>query len=218
MPLQNRVDPYGTIFRSPARGTMMGNRGGVLHNEERMIVRRYKSRRWIACLLDFRGRWRRVMTPGRYTELFFLDEAVAFAAGHRPCAECRRDRFLAFQNAWKLRRANRLQAARAGDIDLVLHRYRIDEKGRKVTYKAPLRSLPNGCFIEIDGAASLVWDDALLLWTPDGYAKKAPRPRGMTVTVLTPRPIVECFRHGYQPETHASRAALAGYGIAMVRP
>jgi hypothetical protein len=182
---------------------MMGNRGGALHNEQREVVRRYKTRRWITCLLQFRGRRRVVMTPGRYTELFFLDEAVAFAAGHRPCAECRHDRFLAFQNAWK--RAGLLQPARADNIDLVLHRHRIDPRGSKVTYETTLQSLPNGSFIAIDGAAWLVWDDALLLWTPEGYAEKVPRPDGVIVTVLTPRPIVECFRHGYQPATHDSR-------------
>lgn len=90
MPLQNRVDPFGNIFRTAARGTMLGNRGGALHNSDREIVRGYKSRRWITCVLEFRGRQRIVMSPNLYTELFFLDEAVAFAAGHRPCAECRR--------------------------------------------------------------------------------------------------------------------------------
>ena len=84
MPLENRVDPFGNIFRSPARGTFMGNRGGALHNESREIVRTYKRRRWITCVLEFRGRHREIMAPRRYTELFFLDEAVAFAAGHRP--------------------------------------------------------------------------------------------------------------------------------------
>lgn len=210
MPLQNRVDPYGTIFRSPARGTMMGNRGGALHNEEREVVRGYKSRRWIACVLEFRGRRRSVMSPGRYTELFFLDEAAAFAAGHRPCAECRRGRFLAFQNAWKRCRADPGQAARADDIDRDLHRHRIDRQGRKITYEAALGSLPNGCFVEMDGAAALAWGDALLLWTPGGYARKIPRRDGLRVTVLTPEPIVECFRQGYEPGTHESRKLLIG--------
>src|SRR5580700_6521211 len=100
MPLQNRVDPFGALFRTDARGTMMGNRGGALHNSEREIIRSYKSRRWIACVLEFRGRRRTVMSERRYTELFFLDEAVALAAGHRPCAECRRERFNAFKTAW----------------------------------------------------------------------------------------------------------------------
>ena len=102
MPLQNRVDPHGAIFRSPARGTFMGNRG-ALHNDRQEIVRPFKVERWIACVLEFKGRQRTVMAPGRYTELFFLDEAVALAAGHRPCAECRRDRFNAFRKAWMRR-------------------------------------------------------------------------------------------------------------------
>src|SRR5690349_1431107 len=104
MPLQNRVGPCGDIFRSTARGTMMGNRGGPLHNEARELVRLSKSNRWITCRLEFKGRHRCVMSPGRYTELFFLDEAVALAAGHRPCAECRRERYIVFKDAWK--RAN----------------------------------------------------------------------------------------------------------------
>src|SRR3984885_2974236 len=101
MPLQNRVDPFGNLIRTLARGTLMGNRGGALHNIEREIVCSYKSRRWITCVLEFRGRHRTVMSEGRYTELFFLDEAVALAAGHRPCAECRRKRFNAFKAAWQ---------------------------------------------------------------------------------------------------------------------
>jgi hypothetical protein len=198
VPLQNRVDPFGAIFRTPARGTVMGNRGGALHNDEREIVRSWKSRRWITCVLEFRGRKREVMSPRRYTELFFLDEAVAFAAGHRPCAECRRERFRAFQSAWGA-------GACADEMDLALHRARID-RGRKVTYETDLESLPDGAMIAIDGAAYLVWSDALVLWTPQGYARTDPRPAGMRVTVLTPRPAVECFHRGYRPEIHDSLA------------
>src|SRR5271155_1761722 len=120
MPLQNRVDPFGNLIRTPARGTMMGNRGGALHNGDREIVRSYKSRRWIACVLEFRGRRRIVMSERRYTELFFLDEAVAFAAGHRPCAECRRESFNAFKHAW--RRAGGLtDLPFADEMDSELH-------------------------------------------------------------------------------------------------
>jgi hypothetical protein len=200
--LQNRVDPFGKIFRTPARGTFMGNRGGALHTPEREIVRSFKSRRWIACVLEFRGRRRVVMTPGRYTELFFLDEAVAFAAGHRPCAECRRARYNDFKNAWHTRNAS------ADEIDLELHPARIDKRKGKVTYSEKLGRLPNGCFVEIEGSAWLVWDGALLQWTPEGYARKISRPSEAMVTVLTPGPIVECFRRGYQPEIHESARAL----------
>jgi hypothetical protein len=205
MPLQNRVDPCGTIFRTPTRGTLMGNRGGALHNESREIVRRYKSRRWIACLLEFKGRYRTVMSPRRYTELFFLDEAVALAAGHRPCAECRRERFNAFKAAWIRRDGpGREQPPSADEMDEELHRARIDRSGRKVTYEAPLSSLPNGCFVQIDQSPWLVWDRALLLWSPERYAETRSRPADLLVTVLTPRPIVECLGRGYEPATHPS--------------
>ena len=205
MPLQNRVDPYGTFLRTPARGTFMGNRGGALHDDQREIVRAYTSRRWITCLLEFKGRRRSVMTPGRYTELFFLDEAVAFAAGHRPCAECRRERFNAFKEAWSKRRGvDHGRRLGADDLDAELHSARIDRERRKVTYEAKLDSLPNGCFVQVDGSAYLVWDDALALWTPERYAKKIPRASGAAVKVLTPRPAVECFRQGYGPEMHDS--------------
>jgi hypothetical protein len=207
MPLQNRVDPFGNLFRTHARGAMMGNRGGALHNSEREIVRSYKSRRWITCVLEFRGRHRTVMSEGRYTELFFLDEAVAFAAGHRPCAECRRERFNAFKDAW--RRAKKLDSLPfADEIDLEFHPARIDKR-EKVTYEAAMGSLPDGCFVRIDGQAYLVWNDALLLWTPEGYSGREPRPNDLTVSVLTPVPIVGCLSHGYKPEIHDSWRSFA---------
>ena len=178
----------------------MGNRG-ALHNDRREIVRAFKVQRWIACVLEFKGIRRTVMSPGRYTELFFLDEAVAFAAGHRPCAECRRERFMAFKNAWMARTAEPLLAP---DIDAELHRARVDGWGRKVTYEAELSSLPNGSFVRIDGSAYLVWDDSLVQWTPESYEGKTRRPERLRVAVLTPEPIVQCFRQGYAPAVHDS--------------
>src|ERR1700692_2794907 len=140
MPLQNRVDPFGNLFRTPACGTIMGNRGGVLHTN-REIVRPYKSRRWITCVLEFKDRHRIVMSERRYTELFFLDEATSFAAGHRPCAECRRGRFNAFKDAW--RRARGLDNLPfADEMDLELHPARIDRRN-KVTHQAAMRSMPD---------------------------------------------------------------------------
>jgi hypothetical protein len=182
----------------------MGNRGGALHNERREIVRQYASRRWIACQLEFRGRHRSVMSPGRYTELFFLDEAVALAAGHRPCAECRRERFNAFRDAWGVR------AAGADDIDRELHAARIDRRKGKVTYKAAPDSLPDGCMVQVEDGAFLVHGDALLLWSPEGYVERRRRPHGERVTVLTPEPMVRCLRAGYQPELHQSVKAFGG--------
>jgi hypothetical protein len=205
MPLQNRVDPFANLIRSAARGAMMGNRGGALHNSGLEIVRVYKSRRWITCLLQFRDRHRVVMSPNRYTELFFLDEAVAFAAGHRPCAECRRGRYNAFREAWQL--AHRpAESPFADEMDAELHKARID-RGRKVTYEAELRALPDGCFVQIEGLPYLVLGNALLLWTPEGYARRDARWDSI-VRVLTPEPIVGCFRHGYRPETHESARSL----------
>ena len=187
----------------------MGNRGGVLHNQKREIVRRYANRRWITCVLEFKGRWRAVMSPGRYTELFFLDEAVALAAGHRPCAECRRARFNAFREAWM--RSTGARGARipyASEMDMELHPSRIDRTGGKVTYQAPLHSLPDGSFIRMDDSSYLVWDETLLLWSPEGYVKKCKRTNSVTVTVLTPEPLVRCIREGYRPEIHQSSLAL----------
>jgi hypothetical protein len=207
MPLQNRVDPFGDLFRSAARGTMMGNRGGALHNAEREILRRHKSRRWITCVLEFRGRHRVVMSPNRYTELFFLDEAVSFAAGHRPCAECRRERYNAFKHAWQL--AHLLdELPYADEMDVELHRARIGADKQKLTYEAVLHDVPDGCLVQIDGSAFLVWGRSLLLWSPSGYTRRDRRPRNPVVTVLTPKPIVACFRKGYRPEVHETARRL----------
>jgi hypothetical protein len=213
MPLQNRVDPFGNLIVTPARGGMMGNRGGALHNAERQIVRGYKSRRWIACVLEFRGRHRTVMSPNRYTELFFLDEAVAFAAGHRPCAECRRERYNAFKDAW-WRRSKQSSPPFADQMDCELHAARIDRQRKKVTYESVLSLLPDGAFVQIDGSAHLVWCGALLLWTPEGYERGVLRPKDFIVTVLTPGPIVGCFLQGYRPEVHDS---ANGYQQALAQ-
>ncbi len=209
MPLRNRVDPGGSIFSCADRGTFMGNRGGALHNLNREIVRQYASRRWITCLLEFKGRRRSVMSPNRYTELFFLDEAVALAAGHRPCAECRREKFNAFKEAWTYSREPSEQNTPSADqIDIELHRARIDRLKRKVTYESSLGSLPDGGFVQIEGSSYLVWDNALLLWSPGGYVRKIHAPKDRIVTILTPEPLVRCIRQGYRPEVHRSSLLL----------
>jgi len=205
MPLQNRVSPGGQIFADPARGTFMGNRGGAIHNDQRRIVRQYASRRWIACVLEFRGRRRTVMSAGRYTELFFLDEAVALAAGHRPCAECRRQRYNDFREAW-LQSENPREDGRvfADQMDAALHPARIDRQRIKVSYPARAGSLPDGCFARIEGADWLLWEAAMFRWSPARYVEKRPRVRGSIVSVLTPAPIVYCLAAGYRPEIHNS--------------
>src|SRR5690348_11691300 len=118
MPLRNRVTPFGELVAIPERGTLMGNRG-ILHTPDRLVVRDWQVRRWIACRLEFHGRHRVVMTRGSYTELFFLDEATALADGHRPCAECRHADYRAFQAAWRTVYPERSVAADA--MDSVLH-------------------------------------------------------------------------------------------------
>lgn len=179
----------------------MGNRGGVIHNEAREIVRPYASRRWITCLLQFKNRHRVVMSPRRYTELFFLDEAVTLAAGHRPCAECRRERFNAFKEAWK--RAYGFNAT-ADEIDAELHPERIGSRREKITHEAEASSLPDGCFVRIDASSYLLRSNRLLLWTPEGYSETRHCSGDSTVTVLTPEPLVRCMRQGFTPALHES--------------
>src|SRR6202051_2027123 len=137
MPRQNRVTPFGEIIAMPERGMFMGNRG-VLHDEEGRIMRAGQLKRWIVCVLEFRGRKRKVMTPGRYTELFFVDEATALAAGHRPCAECRHARFIDFCNAWKVAHPGRDDSRRptADEIDTRLHAERVGTGRSKQSYLA----------------------------------------------------------------------------------
>jgi hypothetical protein len=198
MPRQNRVTPTGDIIAVPERGTRMGNRG-VLHDRDGAIVRAWRLRRWIICRLEFKGRRRAVMTPGRYTELFFLDEATALAAGHRPCAECQRDRFTAFRDAWPAGG----DTLPAPALDDELHAARLAEDGTQRTFAAPVDELPDGVLVRMGGSAWLLWGGRLLAWTPGGYGERR-RPRGGKVTVLTPRPTVAAIRAGYAPEVHSS--------------
>ena len=209
MALQNRVTPFGEIVAIPERGTMMGNRGGRLHHNDRqeLAARHWASKQWITCLLEFKGRQRAVMSPNHYTELFFLDEATAFAAGHRPCAECRRPDFERFMAAWTA--ANSSTAGfegrpRAGQVDTILHGERVHRDGTQVTHLAPLDQLPQGTFVKLDGAPWLVHRDGILRWTPSGYRESRPLVQGPAATVITPRPLVQAFRHGYSPAVHPS--------------
>lgn len=199
MPLQNRVTPFGEILALPGRGTMMGNRG-VLHDADRRIVRPSAGKRWITCLLEYRGRHRTVMQPQRYTELFFLDEATAFAAGHRPCAECRRADYNRFRVLWRDCFGG---TASADDMDAVLH----PERGRgrtKPVWRADIRGLPDGVYVVIDGAARILWRDQLVTWSDTGYGVRLPRPKDGAVDVLTPRSIAAVFSAGYITEVHSS--------------
>jgi hypothetical protein len=201
MPLTNRVTPSGEIVAVAARGTLMGNRG-VLHDAERRIVRDWQVRRWIACRLHFRGRHRAVMTPGSYTELFFLDEASALADGHRPCAECRHADYLQFQAAWRSARAG--VPASAAAMDAVLHVERRLGPWRKRTFQEEIDRLPDGTFVALEGMAWLLHAGKLHAWSWDGYAARRALPAAGMVVVLTPPSVVAVLRAGYRPELHPS--------------
>jgi hypothetical protein len=199
MPLQSRVSPFGELFATPARGTLMGNRGGRLHDSQRKLsARRWVNRAWICCKLAFNDRHRKVW-GNSYTELFFLDEVTAFAAGHRPCFECRRkdaERFALLFSGKK-------QRASAAAMDKILQAERLDGKAKR-SHRAKLDTLPDGAMISLDGQAFAVREDRLLLWTPEGYSQSQPRPRGVTVDVLTPSSILTVLRRGYLPLWHTS--------------
>jgi hypothetical protein len=203
MTLQNRVTPTGGIIADPARGLFMGNRG-ILHDEARVLGKaRWRHRNWITCLLEFKGRRRVVMSPRRYTELFFLDEAVALAAGHRPCAECRRDRYRAFLAAWMEGAGQGGPPPKAHELDAALHAARVDPATRRQrTFQAELSGLPDGAFIRLEDAPLLVLGDRLLPWAPGGYRDAIVRPSGGPVCVLTPRPTVAALTAGYRPALH----------------
>ena len=188
MPLQNRVTPLGELVAAPARGLVYGNRG-CLHDEGGRIRRDFAVKRWIACRLEFRGRRRSpLLQRGRYTELFFVDEATALAAGHRPCAECRREDYDRFAE---------LVGARADAIDERLHAERLDGRARRL-HPAALEDLPDGAFVLEDGEPLLVLGQRLLAWTPAGYERPRPRPAGRAA-LITPPTLVSVLRTGWAP-------------------
>ena len=197
MPLQNRVSPLSELVADPGRGLVYGNRG-CLHDETGRIRRRYNGKRWIACRLQFRG-WHRapLLQPGRFTELFFLDEATAFAAGHRPCALCRREDYVHFGRIW---RALHPGHDGADAIDQRLHGERVapDTRGQ-LHHRALLDELPDGAFVLRDDAPWLVVGPELLRWTPAGYVDASPRPNGAETVLITPPSLVAVLRAGWRP-------------------
>lgn len=206
MPLQNRVSPASTLIADPARCLFMGNRG-CLHDDKGLVVRNHRGRLWICCLTQFKDRQRTLMQPGRYTELFFLDEAVALAAGHRPCAECRRADYLAFRAAWS--KASQPDAPRAPDMDTILHEARYDPATRSQRqHVAQAGDLPDGAFILWKDTPALILGSSLLPYRPHAYGAPLPRPRAKTeACVLTPAPSVEVLRAGYGARLHGSAIA-----------
>lgn len=187
-PRRNRVTPRGELVATPEFGSVFGNRG-CLHDDAGAIVRQWQGRRWIACRLEFKGRRRPLLQPGRYTELFFLDDATALAAGHRPCAECRRadyDRFLSLTGC-----------SRADDRDARLHAERLVGRERRL-HELPFAELPEGAFVLLDGRPWLVAESGLRAWAPGGYAESRPWPGG-TAAVLTPPTTLAVLHGGWEP-------------------
>ena len=202
MPLQNRVTPDGQIIATVARGTLMGNRGGMMHRLDKTLgSKRWVSKQWIACRTSYKGRWREVMGPDSYTELFFLDEATSFAAGHRPCYECRRREAIFFAELWgdALGGGGR---AKAGDIDTTLHAERLNAEGRQATFKSQLADLPTGAMVRWQDGTYLVMVGQLLQWSLQGYTAAIAIEGDVVVEVLTPRSTLEVFRSGYDADLH----------------
>jgi hypothetical protein len=202
MPLRNRVTPLGEIVSHPARGLVYGNRG-CLHDAQGRIRRAYQVRRWIACRLEFKG-WQRspLLQPGRFTELFFLDEATAFAAGHRPCALCRREDYNRFMEL--------VGGSGADAIDSRLHAERLGGRERRL-HDAALDELPDGAFVLHAGAPHLVLGDRLLEWSPAGYTAAHARPDGRA-RLITPPSLVAVLRAGWDgavPLLHPSAGVAA---------
>lgn len=197
MLLQNRVTPLGELVATPARGLVFGNRGR-LHDDEQRIRRTYNGRRWIACRLEFRGRYRGAMPPGRYTGLFFLDEATAFAAGHRPCAECRHEDYVRFMTL--------VGESRADEIDSRLHAERLGTRPTRA-----VSDLPDGAFVLRDGGPWLVRGGELLRWTPGGYAeRRRATGRAPVLTPLSVLPVLESGWDGVVPFLHPSASRNRG--------
>ena len=207
VPRRNRVTPSGEIIATEARGLLFGNRG-VLHDSNGQLVRSWQVRRWIACRLEFKGRRRPLLRPGRFTELFFLDEATALSAGHRPCAECRREDFVRFRQAWAATHPG--ASLRVDDIDRTLHSERLDPGGGKRRHPARLGDLPDGSMVLEEDRAWIVLGADLTPWSPFGYGKLRAMPASATVLTLTPPSMVEVIRAGYEPGIHPT--ALGSHG------
>jgi hypothetical protein len=211
--LQNRVTPAGEIIRHDMRGLFMGNRG-ILHDDHRQLgVSRWKHPHWIICLTEFRERHRVVMTPRRYTELFFLDEAVALAAGHRPCAECRR----AAYNQYIAAVSDDFEDGppKVAELDRRLQTERVDRQRQQITHEAPLKDLPDGTMLRLPDETEqirLKKGNRLLLWAMESYVDDGKlvghSGAGQSVEVLTPPTSVRALQAGYQPFLHPSSGYL----------
>jgi hypothetical protein len=208
MSLQNRVNPFSRLVATPERGEWTGNRG-IIHNGEKKIVKNHNIKAWICCVLKYKNFQRTVMTPNRWTELFFLDEATAFAAGHRPCGFCRYPDFKRFKALWLSANGEQhglTNESKMDAIDAIIHQERLDEDGRQKTFKATLSDLPDGCFIALDdfNKAYLWYQNQLFTWSFGGYTKVLSFDNQQIVNVLTPQSYVAVFKAGYVPQVHFS--------------
>ncbi len=206
MARQNRVTPFSTLITTPARGTLTGNRG-CLHDDHEQIRRQFTGKRWIICLLEFKGRRRSIMAPGKYTELFFLDEATALAAGHRPCAECQRERFNLFRETWAKANPEMVDTPRpsATILDNILHQERITTSSQALRFCDSIENLPDGAFVTDDEQnAYLVWKNLLLRWDSAGYEHPPVGTIRYPVRVLTPASVVRTLAAGYPVSIHSS--------------
>jgi hypothetical protein len=212
MTLQNRVTPFGEIVAVAARGTLMVNRG-CLHDDERQVVRTSARVSWVTCRLEWNGIRRPIMAPGKYTELFFLDEATALAAGHRPCGDCRAERLIEFERAWAAGVEGRPgEVALVQAIDPVMKRDRAERNGAQRRFTARAGGLPDGVMVQLpaeEGTARLKWQGRYLKWTPGGYGRQKPVEAKTTVMVLTPACTVKVLAAGYVPEVHASATPVS---------
>jgi hypothetical protein len=207
MPLQNRVTPTGEIVAHPGRGLLMGNRG-CLHNADRQLgTTRWRSKLWICCVLDWKGVQRDVMPPGRWTALFFLDEATALSAGHRPCAYCRRPAYLDFAERWR-RAHGQADRPMATEMDAVLHSQRVEPRTRRQrTRDAKFGDVPDGAMVRYRGEPSLVRDGCVRPWSFGGYGVPIALTRSTEVDLLTPPATVATLAAGYRPILHPTAAS-----------
>ena len=215
MPLQNRVTPLGELIATPERGLVYGNRG-CLHDGRREIHRRYATKRWIACRLHFRDRRRaQLMAPGRYTELFFLDEATALAAGHRPCAECRRADYNQLREVWAVIHPDQIGV---DAIDDQLQQERLNARtGERRLHPDRYERLPDGTYVLDEGQACLLLRQQLLPWSAGGYLAPRTRPTKGAATVVTPPSLVVLLgaaRTPLVPLIHPSALALTERRLA----
>ncbi|HTY31887.1 hypothetical protein [Mycobacterium sp.] len=206
-PARNRVSPLGEIIAAPGRGGWMGNRGRLHEGRgTREIVRNHQHKAWITCVLSFRGRRVAQWEPNRYTPLFFLDEAVALAAGHRPCAECRRGAYNAYRTLWAETHGGAIPYAE--DMDAQLHRERIGG----ATHRAAWAGLPDGVFVLTDGGPAVVVGDHLAVWDrlDNTYGDTLARPKTGTAGLITPTSTVEVLRAGYPVQIAAVPESATG--------